>query len=204
MTVPRKLNLGSGTDFRVDYLNVDVQAHWQPDVLADLSLPGLFDTPQRFETDRFGEVNLVAECLDEVLALDVLEHVPNLVGMMTNILHLLRVDGRFRISVPYDLSYGAWQDPTHLRAWNERSWLYYTDWFWYLGWSTHRFTLDQMEMVLNPIGQDLLARGINREDLLRTPRAVDSMNVVLRKIALTEGERQLGVQMRSRQTIQPG
>jgi len=43
---------------------------------------------------------------------------------MTNCLKLLRVGGVFKILVPYDLSYGAWQDPTHIRAFNERSWLY--------------------------------------------------------------------------------
>lgn len=35
----------------------------------------------------------------------------------------------------------AWQDPTHVRALNENSWTYYTDWFWYLGWYEHRFEI---------------------------------------------------------------
>ena len=41
----------------------------------------------------------------------------------------------------------AWQDPTHVRALNRNSWLYYTDWFWYLGWLEHRFVLSRYETL---------------------------------------------------------
>jgi hypothetical protein len=68
-------------------------------------------------------------------------------------------------------------DPTHLRAFNEKSWLYYTDWHWYLGWED-RFYVTHLEFRLNPIAQDL---KLTQEELLRTPRAVDSMYVVLQK-----------------------
>ena len=54
-------------------------------------------------------------------------------------LALLKDGGRFEIEVPYERALTAWQDPTHVRAMNEKSWLYYTDWFWYLGWFEHRF-----------------------------------------------------------------
>ena len=108
---------------------------------------------------------------------DVLEHLPDLVGAMTSCKKLLKTGGEMRIHVPYDLSYGAWQDPTHLRAFNEKSWLYYTDWHWYLGWED-RFYVTHLEFRLNPIAQDL---KLTQEELLRTPRAVDSMYVVLQK-----------------------
>jgi len=117
------------------------------------------------------------EMFDAILANDVLEHLPDLVGAMTSCKKLLRVGGEMRIHVPYDLSYGAWQDPTHLRAFNEKSWLYYTDWHWYLGWED-RFYMTSLEFRLNPIAQDL---KLTQEELLRTPRAVDSMYVVLTK-----------------------
>jgi hypothetical protein len=90
--------------------------------------------------------------------------------------------------VPYDLSYGAWQDPTHVRAFNERSWLYYTDWHWYLGWTEARFDVQSLEMVLSPLGQSL-ASSMAPADLHRQPRAVDSMKVVLAKRRLSDEER---------------
>ena len=82
------------------------------------------------------------------------------------------------IHVPYDLSLGAWQDPTHVRAFNENSWRYYTDWHWYLNW-TDRFELTALEMRLSKVGEAL---ELPQDVILRTPRAVDSMYVVLTKV----------------------
>ena len=93
--------------------------------------------------------------------------------------------------MPYDLSWGAWQDPTHVRAFNERSWLYYTDWFWYLGWTEDRFDLVQFELVLSPVGEELKKQQVKNEDLVRHPRAVDQLRVTLRKRPLTAEEKRL-------------
>jgi len=99
--------------------------------------------------------------------------------------------------VPYDLSWGAWQDPTHVRAFNERSWLYYTEWFWYMGWREARFDIAGFGLGLSPIGEELKKRQMKGEDLVRYPRAVDQMRVVLRKRLLTEAEKQrVGVYLR--------
>jgi len=92
------------------------------------------------------------------------------------------------IQVPYDLSCGAWQDPTHVRAFNERSWLYYTDWHWYLGWKKERFHLVKQEFVPSPVGQALIAQNMALADILRTPRAVDLITVVLKKIKIAESD----------------
>jgi 2-polyprenyl-3-methyl-5-hydroxy-6-metoxy-1,4-benzoquinol methylase len=113
-----------------------------------------------------------------ILANDVLEHLPDLVGAMTNCKDMLVMGGDMHIHVPYDLSYGAWQDPTHVRAFNEKSWLYYTDWAWYLGWKDTKFTLVHLEYKLSDFGKSL-----PMEELTRTPRAIDSMYVVLQKVA---------------------
>jgi hypothetical protein len=87
------------------------------------------------------------------------------------------------------VSYGAWQDPTHIRAFNERSWLYYTDWFWYMGWSDARFIQDELSFDLSELGMNMQRSEIPFDQILRTPRAVDSMLVRLRKIPLSEGDR---------------
>lgn len=108
---------------------------------------------------------------------------------MTTCLRLLKVGGVFEIAVPYDLSYGAWQDPTHVRAFNERSWLYYTDWFWYMNWDTWRFDLKTLQFVLSPIGVSMHQQGLDQDAILRTPRAVDSMKVELVKRVLSDQER---------------
>jgi SAM-dependent methyltransferase len=186
--IPRKLNLGSGKDWREDYFNVDIDPYWQPDAVLDFNLPAPIG--QSLPTPRFGSVLLQNNYFDEIIANDALEHIRNLTTAMTTCLNLLRVGGLFRIAVPYDLSWGAWQDPTHVRAFNERSWLYYTDWFWYMGWNEARFDIAAFDLGLSPIGEALKQQQMKGEDLVRYPRAVDQMRVTLRKRLLTEVEKQ--------------
>ena len=53
----------------------------------------------------------------------------------------------FDIEVPYEKAPSAWQDPTHVRAFNTKSWIYYTDWFWYLGWLEYRFKVTRFAFL---------------------------------------------------------
>ena len=168
-------------------LNIDINDSWQPDIVVDLSDP--LDHSRTFETTRFGPLRLESGRFDAIAAIDVLEHVANLVSLMTNCLDLLRIGGEFQIKVPYDLSYAAWQDPTHVRAFNENSWLYFTDWYWYLGWTKARFEVASLWYAYHPIGQQLSAEGMAPDLILRTPRAVDAIDIVLRKRLLTVEER---------------
>jgi len=185
--LPRKLNLGSGKSWQEDSLNIDVNPLWRPDVCIDMSLPDLL--ARSVHSERFGRFCLPPDYFDEIVAVDVLEHVPNLVALMTNCLKLLRNGGVLNALVPFDLSYGAWQDPTHVRAFNERSWLYYTDWFWYVGWRDARFDLCELKFLLSDVGQKLSSEGASNDIVARTPRAVDSMQVTLSKRFLSDAER---------------
>jgi len=188
VSIPRKLNLGSGKDWRPDCFNADVDPAWEPDAVLDFNHP--LPIGQPLETRRFGTIVFENNFFDEIIANGVLEHIPNLTTAMTSCLNLLRVGGLFRISVPYDLSWGAWQDPTNVRAFNERSWLYYTDWFWFMGWKEFRFDLLRFDLGLSPIGEALRKQQMRGEDLLRHPRAVDQLHVTLRKRLLSAAERQ--------------
>ena len=182
-----RINLGSGKDYKRGYLNVDIRKEVLPDILYDLSEDITF--PISVNSDHYGLIKLGEGQFDEILANDVLEHVPNLESMMGNCLKLLKVGGKFVINVPFELSYGAWQDPTHIRAFNQNSWLYYTDWFWYLGWFDHKFTLSELHYTLSKYGQELLNQKVNEQVLLVTPRAIDAMKVILTKTETTPEER---------------
>jgi len=138
---PDRVNLGSGRDYKAGWLNIDILDRAMPDLVLDLSAP--LQLPLRVEAPRSGPIELREESLDLIYANNVLEHVPDLPGLMGNCLRLLKTGGEFQIEVPYERALSAWQDPTHVRAMNENSWLYYTDWFWYLGWFEHRFELTQ-------------------------------------------------------------
>ena len=170
------LNLGSGKDWREDCLNSDIQARVNPDWVCDISK---VQWGELVET-RFGQIKIRPEMFEKIVANDVLEHIPDLVSAMKNCRDLLVKGGKFVISVPYELSLGAWQDPTHVRAFNENSWLYYTEWCWYLGWDSG-FTVEQLEFKLSELGDELVEMGMADDKILRTPRAVDSMKVTLCK-----------------------
>jgi SAM-dependent methyltransferase len=185
----KKINLGSGKDYRREYLNIDLRSDVCPDILFDLSQEVSF--PVRCESNLYGTITLHENQIDEIIANDVLEHVPNLEMLMGNCLRLLNIGGKFIINVPYDLSYGAWQDPTHIRAFNQNSWLYYTDWFWYLGWFSHKFDLVELQYLPSSSGHALIKQNVNQDVILTTPRAIDSMRVILVKRETTYEEKTL-------------
>jgi len=170
------LNLGSGRDRRTECVNADIRtdvgADWIVDI-SKLSYGEVVQSPGDLVTIRPG-------MFSKIIAIDVLEHIPDLVAAMTNCRDLLEMGGEMHISVPYDLSLGAWQDPTHVRAFNENSWVYYCAWAWYLGWTGSRFNMERLEYKLSA-SADL---ELPQEQLLRTPRAVESMYVVLKKVPI--------------------
>ena len=177
MVIPKTLNLGSGKDWKDSYFNADILLRVNPDWWCDISK---VEFGQVIDSPRFGKVEITKGMFKTIIANDVLEHIPDLVAAMTNCKDLLEVGGEFHISVPYELSLGAWQDPTHVRAFNENSWLYYTEWHWYLGWEG-RFNLTSMEFNMSALGQEMMDKGIDADEIMRTPRAVDSMKVILCK-----------------------
>ena len=196
MSYPLQLNIGSGAKFKDNYLNLDIDRGFAPDIVFDLNQPLLINGMRQFDTERFGHITLHANSFASITALDVLEHLHNLTIAMSSCLELLRVGGLMHIFVPYDLSLGAWQDPTHVRAFNENSWQYYCEWFWRLGWTKARFARQKLSMVLSPYGQGLQRQGYSMEKLARTPRAVEHMQVALEKVRLSQEDRQTLAQCR--------
>jgi len=83
---PRRLNLGSGFDYREGFLNVDLNAFHKPDLVADVRR--LDQLPSGF--------------YDEVVAEDVLEHLGRTETLTTlsEWSRLLRIGGTLRLRVP--------------------------------------------------------------------------------------------------------
>lgn len=185
LQVPTVLHVGSGKNFQARWLNLDIDPRWRPDFVHDLAQPLPEHGQVTVPTARFGEITLGDETFEEIVAQDVLEHIPDLVTAMTTMLRWLRTGGVLKAAVPYELSLGAWCDPTHVRAFNERSFDYYTKWSWYLGWRTHHFHLQRLDFVPSPLGLELTAAGRPLDEVLRTPRAVDQMRVELQKVRLS-------------------
>jgi SAM-dependent methyltransferase len=171
---PTHLNFGSGKDYKPRWLNIDILEKAEPDVVLDLARPHSF--PLRIDSEMAGPVELHPGTVRVIYANNVLEHVPDLVQLMTNCLTLLAPGGEMLIEVPYERAPSAWQDPTHVRAMNENSWIYYADWFWYLGWFEWRFQVGQF-VYLDP-------------KLRQCPKeSACFMRVVLTKVATTLAEK---------------
>lgn len=171
---PQRINLGSGKDYKQGWLNIDVLARAEPDLVLDLAAP--LTLPLAVATPGAGAVLLAEGSIDLIHANNVLEHVPDLASLMGNCLRLLKEGGMFEIEVPYERASSAWQDPTHVRAMNENSWIYYTDWFWYLGWFEHRFEMAHSCWLDNSLKEC----GVEQAAFMR---------VFLRKIATSPRER---------------
>ena len=108
-----KLNLGCGYRKDRTCINIDNRAAVSPDVVADINdgLPFLADS------------------VDEVRAVDFLEHIPlgKTVPAVEEIHRVLKKNGVFYHMTPSTEGRGAFQDPTHVSFWNINSWLYYTN-----------------------------------------------------------------------------
>jgi SAM-dependent methyltransferase len=104
-----KLNLGCCDDVRPDYVNVDITPRAGV-VVADLRE----DWPWDDSTVEF------------ILAHDIIEHLPDKIHTMNEAWRVLAPGGVIEIAVPTTNGPGAFQDPTHVSYWNERSFLYYT------------------------------------------------------------------------------
>lgn len=186
--LPKHLHVGSGRDFNDDALNIDINSTCNPDLALDISKPLPVDA--LYATHRFGEISLAPDSFEKITAFEVLEHVSDLVQTMTNFLSLLKSDGCLILTVPYHLSLGAWQDPTHVRAFNEKSWIYYSECAWYLGWYEYRFEIVDFSYLLSALGFKEVAKGKTHDELSRMPGMIDGMRVVMRKRSSTEAERQ--------------
>jgi SAM-dependent methyltransferase len=179
---PTLINLGSGKDYQPGWLNLDVLDRAQPDLLLDLARP--LELPFAAALEGGGVVVLEEGGIDVINANNVLEHVPDLTALMGNCLRLLRTGGDLRIEVPCEGSPTAWQDPTHVRAMNENSWIYYTQWFWYLGWYEHRFEMGESTFL------DLQLAPCER-------KSAAFMRLTLRKVETTARERMVARTMQT-------
>lgn len=179
---PTRLHIGSGKDYKLGWFNVDILESAQPDAVLDLASP--LQWPLAIPSASVGDVELHPGSVQLIYANNVLEHVPDLPRLMTNCLSLLGEGGEMIIEVPHERAPTAWQDPTHLRALNSNSWIYYCEWFWYLGWFEWRFQVKQLDYL---------------DGALRvcTEASAHFMRVSLVKVATTVAERMVARTMRA-------
>jgi len=97
------INVGCGHNPMDDFINIDSDV-WELGI-----------TPAPFEDN----------VADLVFASHVLEHVVDIIGAMREIHRILKPGGYLIAFTPYASSDDAWEDPTHVRAFTENSWIYF-------------------------------------------------------------------------------
>lgn len=95
-----RLNLGCGDDLREGWVNADVRRSVGADVLLDADAPAI-----PFMDGTF----------DRILLDNVLEHVPEPLGLLRELHRVAAADAEITFRGPHWNSRGAWADPTHSR-----------------------------------------------------------------------------------------
>jgi SAM-dependent methyltransferase len=104
--VKTKLNVGCGTDIKPDYINLDVADLPGVDIAHDLTR-----FPWPFGDNSFEKIQLI----------NVLEHLPDTISTLEELHRIARPDAKIIVRVPYWNSPDMLADPTHKRAFSERT-----------------------------------------------------------------------------------
>ena len=105
-----KLNLAGGQTRIPEFVNVDIAKLPEVDVVLDLT-----EFPWPWEENSVGEI----QCSHYV------EHTSNLIAFMDECCRIMAPGAKMVITAPYYSSMRAAQDPTHLRAICESTFLYF-------------------------------------------------------------------------------
>lgn len=106
-----KLDIGCGKSKALRAIGIDINKNSDADVICDLNR---FYYP--FKDNSF----------DEIICIDILEHLDDILGVMAEILRIGRKNALIRIQVPHFSSMDAYTDPTHKRSFSSRSFNYIT------------------------------------------------------------------------------
>jgi SAM-dependent methyltransferase len=102
-----RLNLGCGHDFKEGYVNCDNWSTNQPsgNLISQVKYVDLLQFPWPFEDNS----------VDEILMLQVLEHLPDTYAVMREVKRILKSGGFVHGKVPYALSYASFSNAQHYR-----------------------------------------------------------------------------------------
>ncbi len=110
-----RLNIGCGNDIRPGFINCD-----------KVHIPGIDRIVDLDDTLPFESASV-----DEIILMDVLEHVEDVIKTVEELHRILKKGGLIYARVPYWNSWAAYADPTHKRGFHEFSFSFYdpgSDW----------------------------------------------------------------------------
>jgi SAM-dependent methyltransferase len=110
----KRINVGCGRNIIPGWINLDVTALPGVDVVADLE--NCQTQPLPFPDNFF----------DEILLSHVLEHIHNCMPLMQELHRIAKPNAVAVIRVPYGSSDDAYEDPTHVRIFFSKSFIYFS------------------------------------------------------------------------------
>ena len=155
-----KLDLACGNNKVEGYFGVDMVKTDSADAVVDLT-----QFPWPIESDS----------ADDIVCSHYVEHTPDLIKFMNEVYRILKPGGKIKIIAPYYSSMRCWQDPTHLRAISEASFLYFNK-----EWRTIN-KLDHYPITCDfdyTYGYDMAAEWANRSDEARAFAVKHYANVI--------------------------
>jgi len=105
-----KLDLACGQNKTENYFGIDLVAGSKVDAVMDLE-----QFPWSIES----------ESVENIVCNHYVEHTSDLIKFMNEVYRILKPKGEIKIVAPYYTSIRCWQDPTHKRAINESTFLYF-------------------------------------------------------------------------------
>lgn len=103
------LELGCGKKKRKGYIGMDIALSSDADIISDI---------------REG-IPLRDNTCDHIICDNILEHIPDLIGVMNELWRISTQCAKLKIIVPYYTNIAAFQDPTHVRFFCENTFLYF-------------------------------------------------------------------------------
>lgn len=119
------LNVGCGHSLEEGFINLDrrpVKGAFRWDMEELPLIAG--GTDVLHEVGPKG-IQAKSDSVDCILASHVLEHIVGLIPLMREFHRVLKPGGHLIIVSPYASSDDAWEDPTHVRAFTEKTWAYF-------------------------------------------------------------------------------
>jgi predicted SAM-dependent methyltransferase len=105
-----KLDVACGNNKKEGFTGIDICKTEQADIVHDLNI-----YPWPFEDNS----------VDEVWCSHFIEHVADIMKFMNEVHRILKPGAQVTFISPYYSSVRCWQDPTHVRAISEQTYLYY-------------------------------------------------------------------------------
>ena len=165
------IDLGCGNHREPGFVGLDMRELDSVDIVCDLN----------------NGIPLDDNTVDLVKASHILEHIPDLMKIMHEIWRVCKDGSQVAIGVPYYKSRGAWQDPTHVRAFTETTFDY---------WDPTRFlyTIYEPEAKFN-IESLVWATNGNMEAILKVIKNDEEIKTTeeeeLRKAGLSEANKKV-------------